>query len=367
MNTEPIRYGIVALGRAGWDIHVAALRNRADAKIVACADPMPERRAQAESELGCKTYPTLAKLLKDEDVEVVVIATPSSQHARDTKKALAAGKHVICEKPMAMSLAETDSVIKAAQASGRQLFIHQNYRFWPEYNHFRAVVDSGIIGRLYHIRHYQTLFVRRNDWQTLVKNGGGTLNNTCPHFIDVLIQLIGSPITTIVGDLQRIASVGDADDHVKLFLRGENGVTADLEVSNGQSLTTLLPKWILCGTQGTLVSDGVTSTIRYFDPAQVPPLAAIDAPATDRRYGNDDKLPWQEKTMSVEERSDKREFYDNVVEVLRENKPMRVTLEQVRELMRVIAMARKGTKFSGKPEAKDANSSVQPPKFNVHI
>src|SRR3954462_13640827 len=112
---EPIRYGIVALGRAGWDIHVRELRTRVDAKIVACADSMPERRKQAEDELGCKTYPTLAKLLKQDDIEVVVIATPSFQHARDTKKALAAGKHVVCEKPMATSLAETDSVIKAAQ------------------------------------------------------------------------------------------------------------------------------------------------------------------------------------------------------------------------------------------------------------
>src|SRR2546430_5374481 len=203
---EPIRYGIVALGRSGWDIHVAELRNRADAKIVACADPIAERRAQAESELRCKTYPTLAKLLNQDDVEVVVIATPSAQHARDTKKSMAAGKHVVCEKPMASSLAETDSVIKAAQASGKHLFIHQNYRFFPEFNHLREIVDSGIIGRLFHIRHYQSSFVRRNDWQTLAKNAGGVLNNTCPHFIDVLIQLIGSPIYTIIGDIQQIAS-----------------------------------------------------------------------------------------------------------------------------------------------------------------
>jgi predicted dehydrogenase len=354
---EPIRYGILALGRAGWDIHVKELRNRADAKIVACADPMPERRAQAEAELGCKTYPTLAKLLKQEDVEVVVIATPSAQHAPDTKKALKAGKHVICEKPMALSLGETDSVIKAAQASGKQLFIHQNYRFFPEPNHLFEVVASGILGKLWHVRHYQTQFVRRYDWQTLAKNGGGTLNNTCPHFIDVLIQLIGSPIQTICGDLQQIASVGDVEDHVKIFLRGENGVTADLEVSNAQALPAPLPSWILCGTHGTLTSDGVTSTIRYFDPAQIKPLQVIDGPVVDRSYAKE-QLPWQEKQLRVEDRADKRTFYDNVVEVLREGKPMRVTLEQVRELMRVIATARKGTKFSGKSKTVVAATSM---------
>src|SRR5262249_30272457 len=129
-----------------------------------------------------------------------------------------------------------------------------------------------------------------------------------------------------------------------------NGVTADLEVSNVQALPAPLPKWILCGTHGTLTSDGIKSTIRYFDPAQVAPLPALEGPAANRKYGNDDKLPWQEETVTVEDRADKRTFYDNVVEVLRENKPMRVTLEQVRELMRVIALARKGTNFPGKPK-----------------
>ena len=255
---------------------------------------------------------------------------------------------------MALSVAETDSVIKAAQASGKLLFIHQNFRFFPEFNHLREVADSGILGRVFHVRHYQAQFARRNDWQTLAKNGGGVLNNTCPHFVDALMQLIGSPIKTICGDLQQIASAGDVEDHVNLFLRGENGVSADMEVSSAQNISLPLPKWILCGTHGTLTSDGVKSTLRWFDPAQAPPLPTLDMPAENRRYGNDDKLPWQEKMLNVEDRADKRTFYDNVVEVLREGKPMRVTLEQVRELMRVIAMARKGTNFPGKrkPPAK---------------
>ena len=179
---------------------------------------------------------------------------------------------------MALSLSETDSVIKVVRASDKHLFIHQNYRFWPEPNHLMEVAQSGILGRIFHIRHYQAKFQRRNDWQTLAKNGGGVLNNTCPHFIDALIQLIGAPIKTICGDLQQVASAGDVEDHVSLFLRGENGVTANMEVTNAQNVAIPLPKWILCGTHGTLTSDGVTSTIRYFDPSQVKPLEVLDAP-----------------------------------------------------------------------------------------
>jgi scyllo-inositol 2-dehydrogenase (NADP+) len=358
--SEPIRYGVVGLGRAGWDIHVKELRPRADAKIVAVADPVAERRDQAVAEFGCKAYPNLAKLLKQDDVEVVVIATPSVAHAADTKKSFAAGKHVVVEKPMAMSVAEADSMIGAAEAAGKRLFVHQNYRFRPEFVHLKEIVDSGIIGRVYHMRQSIFSFVRRNDWQTLAKNGGGVLNNTCPHFIDQILQLMGGRVSQVMGDLQQIVSSGDVEDHVKAFIRADNGCTADLEISTAQNISPPPPKWVLCGTNGTLVSDGTTSTIRWFDPAEVQPLPVVDGPAPNRKYGNADKLPWQEKTIPAEG-SVKTEFYDNVFGVIRRGDPMRITPESVREVMRVIGMIRKGTKFPGKMKAARAAALTPSP------
>ena len=117
MPEDPIRYGVVGLGRAGWNIHISQLRGRADARIVAVADPVEERRSEAAAEFKCQTYPTLAKLLRQDDVEVVIIATPSAQHASETKKALRAGRHVVLEKPMATSLRDANSVIAASAES----------------------------------------------------------------------------------------------------------------------------------------------------------------------------------------------------------------------------------------------------------
>ena len=348
MSQEPIRYGIVGLGRAGWDIHVAQLRNRPDAKIVAVVDPVEERRKEAAAAFGCKTYTSLSRMLKQADVEVVVIATPSVMHGPDTKKALKAGKHVVVEKPMALSVAEAESMIKAAQAADRKLFVHQNYRFMREFTHLKDVVDSGILGRLFHIRNYLTGFARRNDWQTLSRNGGGVLNNTCPHFIDQALQLAGSPIKDVMGDLQQLASAGDVEDHVKAFMRAENGTTIDMEVSSAENLPAPLPKWVLCGSCGTLTTDGKTSHIKWFDPEQAAPMEAHDGPAANRKYGNEDKLPWQEKTVPTEG-PDRGTFYDNVFAVIRRGQPMAITPESVREVIRVIAMIRKGTKFPGKP------------------
>src|SRR4051812_27717134 len=297
---DPIRYAVVGLGRAGWDIHVSQLRGREDARIVAVVDPLPERRDPAAAEFGCRAYESLAKLLKKcDDVDVVVIATPSATHASDTKKSFKAGKHVVVEKPMAVTVAEAEGMIGAADDTGLKLFVHQNYRFFPEFQHMRDVIRSGAIGRVYHIRNYLSQFFRRDDWQTLSKNGGGLLNNWGAHFVDQILQLIGGKVIQACGDLQQIASAGDVEDQVKAFLRFDNGATADIEISNAQNVAMPLPKWIMCGTHGTMTGDGQRFIVRWFDPAQAPPLTVREGAAKDRKYSNDDRLPWQERTIEI--------------------------------------------------------------------
>ena len=100
---SPIRTAVVGLGRAGWDIHVAQLRQRPDFKIVDVADPDPHRLDEASRALGCGTHSDLAGLLKTSKADLVVIATPSFSHEEDSLKVLKSGRHCLVEKPMAMS------------------------------------------------------------------------------------------------------------------------------------------------------------------------------------------------------------------------------------------------------------------------
>jgi predicted dehydrogenase len=276
-------------------------------------------------------------------------------HGPDTKKALKAGKHVVVEKPMAVGLAEADSMIRAAKAARRKLFVHQNYRFMRAFTFLEDVISSGKLGKIFYIRNGSNGFSRRNDWQTLSKNAGGVLNNTCPHNIDQILQLVGSPIVKVLGDLQQIASAGDVEDHVKAFMKAKNGCTVDLEVTSSINNAVAPPRWVIAGQYGTLTipADGKQAVLRYFDPKKAGKLTVNDGPAADRKYGNDDKLPWVEETLPVEGR-DVGNFYDNVYAVLRDRKPMRVTPESVREVIRVIAEIRKGTNFPGRPVKKAA-------------
>ncbi|MDP6353736.1 MAG: Gfo/Idh/MocA family oxidoreductase [Planctomycetota bacterium] len=347
MSIEPVRYGVVGLGRSGWNIHVKNLRPRDDAKIVAVSDPLEERRQEAADEFGCETYESIEEMLKQDDIEVAVIATPSVLHGPDTLKTFAAGKNVVVEKPMAMTVAEADQMIAASKETGLKLFVHQNWRFNRVFTHLKDIAESGKIGRLYHVRNYSSGFARRDDWQTLAKNGGGVLNNTCPHFLDMLIQLAGGSIRNVMGDLQQIASAGDVEDHVKAFLRSENGCTVDMETSSAQNVAATLPSWILCGSSGTLTSDGKQSTIRWFDPDEAGPIEARDIAAVDRKYGSESKpLDWHEETVEAQG-PDIGDFYDNVTGVMRREEEMIVTPESVREVIRVITEIRRGTDFPG--------------------
>ena len=276
------------------------------------------------------------------------VATPSALHGPDTKKALKKGKHVLVEKPMAMTPSEAKGMIELAKQVDRKLFVHQNYRFFRNFTYLQDVVNSGILGKIYHLRCYINAFGRRNDWQCLVKNGGGVLNNTCPHFIDQICQLLGAPVVQVMGDLQQIASAGDVEDHTKAFMRAANGVTADMEITNAQKVALPLPRWIIAGSTGTLTVTGENqATIHYFDPAQAPKLEVIDGAAAGRKYGNDDKLPWQVKEEKAEG-TDVGNYYDDIFNVLRNGKTQRVTPESVLHVMEVIAMIRKGTNFPGK-------------------
>lgn len=332
----PIKVGVVGLGRAGWDIHVARLRKDDRFQITAVVDFLEERRREAETTFGCTSHPDFNSLLQEADCDLVVIASPSVDHTPQTIAALKSGRHVVVEKPMALGTAGATRMIKAAEAADKKLFVHQNYRYNQDVRHVQEIIKSGILGKVFEIRIRVLHFTRRNDWQTLQKYGGGTLNNTCPHSIDAALLLLESPVRSMFSDLKLTTDAGDADDHVKIILKGENGRLIDLEVSTSCAFPE--PKWTVLGTAGTMRSDGKNSELKYFNPKQVKPLKVDETPPVGRRYGNDDVLPWVEETRPTTANVTS-DFYDNVYAVVRHRKKMDITPESVREVIRVIEKA----------------------------
>jgi scyllo-inositol 2-dehydrogenase (NADP+) len=346
-SSGPIKTAIIGLGRAGWGIHVVGLKDRNDYKIVACVDPEADRRKEAEQVLGCRTYPDFKSFIKDPgDAELVVVATASDTHTPLSIEALSKGLHVLTEKPMSISLKEAEKMLKASKKAKSLFSVHQNYRCNAELHQMLKVMDSGILGKVHYIKLNWTNFARRNDWQTLRKFGGGSLNNTCPHSIDICLQLMQAPVVDVWGDLQAVVTAGDAEDHVKILMRGKNGRVIDHEVSSASALPQ--PKYMIFGNLGTAVREGDELVIKYLDPKTLPKLKVESATAVPgRKYGviGGESLQWQEKRVPAAPQDMQVDFYAELYKSIREGKPLFIKPQEVYDQMRVNGLCRKGTKF----------------------
>lgn len=342
---NPIRVGIVGLGRAGWGMHCTELETRPNTfKISAACDPVKARRDQVATKFGAKVYASIDKLIADPEVEVVSIATRSPDHVAHAIKAMAAGKIVFCEKPIAMNYAEAKVLMKAAKKHPGKLFIRHNRRFEAAFMQIQDIIRSGKIGDVNEVKLRRLGYSRRDDWQTILNAGGGQLLNWGPHIVDHALQFLGSPVASMWSDLKKVAAVGDAEDQVKIVLRGENGIVVDLEISGGAAIGE--PVFSVAGSKGALTSDGRTIEIKYLNPkVRLAPRRAKSGNPEYGSFGTKEDLPWIQESIEVRKDVSLDCIWDELYETIRNDKPFRVTLEESLEVMRILTLARKGTSF----------------------
>ncbi|MCM8819138.1 MAG: Gfo/Idh/MocA family oxidoreductase [Candidatus Omnitrophica bacterium] len=340
---EKLKVGIAGLGRSGWNIHCHWISLLPEMyKIVAVCDPDEKRRKEAEEKFNCKSYDNYEDLIKDKNVEIVIVATLSSLHAEHTIKALKAGKHVICEKPMSTNLKDADKMIKTAKETEKILTVFQNKRYAPDFQKVKEIVDSGILGRIVLIKMLWHNFGRRWDWQTLKKYGGGTLNNTGPHIIDQALQFIPEKEEIeIFCHMEKTLTLGDTEDHVKIILKSKNSPMLDIEITS--SCCYPQENWLVMGTNGGLKGTFSELKWKYFNPKDLPEMKVDEKPTSDRSYNKED-IPWKEEQIwkiSSEDLNFPLNFYKDFFETIRNNKPLKITPESVRRVMWVIEKCHK--------------------------
>ena len=338
-TAAPIRVGIVGLGRAGYGMQAQELAARPDKfTIVAGCDIVASQRKRfAEKFPSAHVYAKAADLIADPNVDLVTVATRTPTHVEIAIEALRAGKYVMCEKPIAVSYKEAKKLQAADRKYPGLLFIRQNRRFEPCFNDVCDIIRSGILGDIYEIRLCRHHYARRDDWQTVIAEGGGQLLNWGPHIVDHALQFLESPVASVRSDLRRIAAVGDAEDHVHLSLIGCNGRIVDVEISGGVALPE--PIYWVAGTKGTLISrDEKTIQLRYLDPAVKPPRRHVKLGLMEN-FGSPDKLVWKEETREVRKDLSCNHIWDNLFDHIRFGKPFRVKNDEAFEVMRVLDLA----------------------------
>lgn len=244
-----LNVAIVGLGGMGHE-HLRKLRTVAELAVVGAFDVRDDRQALARQD-GIHAYPSFDAVLGDPRVDVVLIATPNDSHKDLAIAALGAGKHVICEKPVALNLAELDAILTAARDSGRLFMVHQNRRWDEDYLTVKKILEDGTLGRVFHLE-TRVLGSRGipGDWRKLARHGGGMLLDWGVHLLDRLVFLFPGRITQVFCKLN-FPTGQEVDEGFHLFLTFEGGQTALVEV--GTCHFQPLPLWVVQGTEGTAV------------------------------------------------------------------------------------------------------------------
>ncbi len=339
-----IKLGIAGIGRAGWGMHCEELKGREDKfTIVAACDVILPRVDKMVERYGCKVYNQYEELLKDPEVEVVDIATRSCDHFAHAVMALEAGKDVFLEKPISMTYEEAVKLKELSIKLGSpRLYIRHNRRFDPDFLHVREIIASGILGDVYEIRLARHGYSRRDDWQTIKEFGGGQLLNWGPHIIDHGLRFLESPLENVYSDLKCVAAAGDAEDHVKIVMRGTNGRVVDLEISGGVAIGC--PEYMVFGTKGTLVLAGKQIKLKYLNPGQKLQEKTADPGTPGETFGTPEKLEWIEETLPVKTGSNSV-IWDELYRAIREGTVFPINIDEAVEVMKVVSLVKKGSKF----------------------
>lgn len=197
MQTQPLRIGIVGMGGIG-EAHLKADRQVPGVEVVAVADPNETRLNLMASTYGIENkYTDYRDLLARDDLDAVTVATPNALHAPVTIAALQSGRHVLCEKPLARSGAEGESMVRAAVEAGRVLQVCFNHRQRGDVQVLKNYVEEGNLGRIYHAKAF---WMRRSGipgmggWFTNREQaGGGPLIDLGVHVLDMALYLLGEP------------------------------------------------------------------------------------------------------------------------------------------------------------------------------
>ncbi|MBU0931803.1 MAG: oxidoreductase [Alphaproteobacteria bacterium] len=215
--TARIKVGLIGYGMAGRVFHAPLIRAAPTLDLVAIATSRADEVAALDPAIACMET---SALLADPAIALVVVATPSATHAALAAKALRAGKHVVVDKPFALSLAEARDLAKLAQTHGRQLTVFHNRRFDSDFLSIRAAIEEGTIGR---VTHFESHFDRfrpevRDRWREDGSAGSGVWFDLGPHLVDQALALFGRPLA-VSADIAALRSGSAADDWAHVVLR----------------------------------------------------------------------------------------------------------------------------------------------------
>lgn len=312
INVTVVGYG---MGKA----HCEFVRSVPGLNLYAVCDINEARRQLAGHEFGIKTYENVDQVLEDANTNLVVLATPHETHAPLAIKAMNAGKHVIVEKVMCLSVAEAGAMIEASLRNNVKLTVFHSRRWDSDYLTVKKTIESGILGEIFLVESSVTWYRQPEGWRREKKHGGGHIYDWGAHLIDQAVQLIPSEAESVFCDFQYRTWHTEVENYLKCLIRFKNKLLFEIDVGDISRIDR--PRWRVLGELGTLIK-------QFMGPDGKAKVKTASKPEVDAVDMEIDSV-WTEW----------REYYVNISNVFNQGAELAVKPEEVRKVMVIIEAA----------------------------
>ena len=346
--------GILGYSRHIGQMHGLSIQQVPGLEMRAAADLVPELLEQAQRDFpGVSTYRSSEELGNDPDVDIVFVVTPPNIHSRLTIEMLEAGKHVVVEKPMGISWAETQAMIETANNNDRVLSVHQNRRWDVDFIAIRKAIKDGLIGEPFYLETFVGSYAHPCEhWHSHMPVSGGAMYDWGAHYIDWILNLMPEPTASVIGSLhKRVWHDVTNADQARVQIRFAGGQEAEFIHSDLSALRK--PKWYLLGTEGAIVAEWNDVTVYEIDPIVF--YREEEIPATEmpprltlrRKDGLSENMVTQE--LPLPERS-RNPYHTNLADHLLTGDPLAVTAESSARVVAVMEAATRSAQQGGTVE-----------------
>ena len=353
---DTVGVGILGYAPSVGKIHGLGARLTPGLELKAACDLNPERLEQAGQDFAnLKTYNSADAFAADPEIDLVIIATPPNSHAELAIQMMTAGKHVVCEKPLALSRRETAAMVETAQKQGVHLSCHQNRRWDVDYLAIKQALAEGAIGDLFYMETFVGGFNHPcGYWHSHDEISGGLAYDWGAHYLDWIVGLIPEPIKTVICTRHKRVwhDVTNADQE-RIQIRFAGGQEAEFIHSDIAAVRK--PKWYLLGTEGAIIGywkdvvEYELDPVVYFEQHDIPATEMPPDLTLQRRHPSGQIVA---QKLAVPERKHYL-FHQNIADHLLTGEPIVAPLEHSVRVVAILEAAARSAAGGGTMEVLD--------------
>ena len=339
---QNLKVGILGYAPSVGELHGNGVCETNGFKLHAVCDLNPQRLKMATHRFPeVNVYPDTEKLANNDNLDLVIIATPPTSHAKLCLQMMANKKHVVCEKPLALSRKETDRMLEMAEKMQVHLSCYQNRRWDPDFMAIKRALHEDLIGDLFYMETFVGGFSHPcGYWHSHEEISGGTTYDWGAHYLDWIVDLIPDPPESVAGFRHKRVwhDVTNADQE-RIWIKFKGGKEAQFIHSDIAAVRK--PKWYLLGTKGAIIGHWKDVTTYHIDPVlyfhqhNIPATEMIPDLTLFQRHASGQIV---EQKMAIPERKDYA-FYKNLADHLLTGEPLVSSLKDSVKVVSILETA----------------------------